>query len=82
MSKISQSDVIAAIEVALEMSPGSLTENSRAEEIDNWDSLGLLSILVALDKALEGKVSGLTEMSEADSVPKIIEILRHHSLIE
>jgi len=82
MSKITQLDVIAVIETALEMKKGLLTENSLADEIDNWDSLGMLSILVALDKIFEGKVASLTQMSEADSVPKILEILKQHSLIE
>jgi len=37
MSKISKSDVIAAIEKALEMKSGSLAESTHAEEVDNWD---------------------------------------------
>jgi len=81
MSKISQSEVTVVIEKALEMKPGLLRENTQAEEIDNWDSLGQLSILVALDKLFEGKIANITEMAEADSVPKILNILRQHALI-
>ena len=82
MPKISQSDVIAVIEKALEMKPGLLGESTRAEEVAKWDSLGLLSILVALDKLFEGKIANITEMAKADSMPKILNILRQHSLIE
>jgi len=81
MSKISQSDVIMAIEGALKIKPGSLLESTRAEEIDNWDSLGQLSILVALDRLFDGKIVNITDIAEADSMPKIFNILKQHSLL-
>jgi len=81
MSKITQSEVIAIIETALEMKSGLLNETTRSEEVENWDSLGQLSILVALDKLFDGKIANLTEMAEADSMPKILDILKQHSLI-
>ena len=81
MSKISQSEVIAVIEKALEMKPGLLGDNTRAEEVEMWDSVGQLSILVALDKLFEGKIANINEMAEADSMPKILNILKQHSLL-
>ena len=82
MSKITKLDVITTIEKALEVESGSLNENSHAEEVDKWDSLGLLSILVALDKLFEGKIANITEMSEADSISKVLVALQKHSLID
>ena len=81
MPNISPSDIMAAIEKALAEKPGSLGESSRAEEIASWDSLGQLSVLVALDKIFTGKIAHITEMAEADSVPKILNILRQHALL-
>lgn len=81
MANITQADVIGAIERSLEMQPGTLTESARAEEIENWDSLGQLSILVALDELFSGKIAAIAEMGEADSVGKILAILRQHSLL-
>jgi len=81
MSKISQSDVIAVIENALEIQPGTLTSSTRAEEVESWDSLGQLSILVALDKLYDGKIASISDMAEADSMTKIIEILRQHTML-
>lgn len=81
MSKISQSEVIAVVEKSLEMKPGLLGENTRAEEVEIWDSVGQLSILVALDKLFDGKIANINEMAEADSMSKILDILRQHSLI-
>lgn len=81
MSNISQSDVLARIEQALEMEQGFLTENMHAEEIESWDSLGQLNILVALDKLFDGKVANITDMAGADSMPKILNILKQHALM-
>jgi acyl carrier protein len=81
MVKVSQSEVMAVIEKTLEIEPGLLGEDTRAEELDMWDSLGQLSILVALDKLFEGKIASINEMAEADSVHKIIGILKQHSLL-
>jgi acyl carrier protein len=81
MSKITQSEVIAVIENALEVKAGMISESTRAEEVDGWDSLGQLSILVALDKLFVGKIASITTMAEADSMPKILDILKQHSLL-
>ena len=81
MSKITQSEVIEIIEKALEMKSGLLNETTRSEEVENWDSLGQLSILVALDKLFDGKIANLTQMAEADSMPKILDILKQYSVI-
>ena len=81
MPKISQSDVIAIIGKALEMKPGLLKENTRAEEVDGWDSLGQLGILAVLDQLFDGKIANITDMAAADSIPKILNILRQHSLL-
>jgi acyl carrier protein len=48
--------------------------------MEDWDSLGQLSILVALDKHFKGKISSLSEIAEANSVPKILTILKKNSI--
>jgi hypothetical protein len=75
------SDITSAIEKALNQKPGTVKESTQAKDIPDWDSLGQLSVLVALDKIFSGKIAGLTEMAEADSVPKIISILKKNSLL-
>ena len=81
MSKIYQSDVIAVIENALELKLGSLGDATRFEDIESWDSLGRLSVLVALDTLFDGKIANISEMAEAKSIPEIINILKVHSLL-
>ena len=82
MSKITRLDVISLIEVSLGLSSGSLSENACAEEVEGWDSLGQLSILVALDKVFDGRIADLAEIATADSVQKILKILNENNLIE
>ena len=81
MRNISETDVVTAIENALEIQSGTLGKDTLAEEVASWDSLGQLSILVALDKLFDGKIADIREMAEANSVLKILSILRQHSLL-
>jgi len=80
MSEDCQSMVMEIIEKALELKPGILKDDSDSERIEDWDSLGQLTILVALDKHFKGKISSLSEMAEANSVPKILTILKNNSI--
>ena len=81
MSKISVSIVIGAIEQALNIGPGLILDSTQAQQIEAWDSLGHLSILVALDKLFEGKLARIGEMADANSVPKILSVLKTHELL-
>ena len=81
MTKKNEQDVLNTIEVALEISSGSVALDTIADNVEGWDSIGHLSILMALDKLFEGKVANINEIAEANSVPKILEALRKHSLI-
>lgn len=80
MSDSFQTEVMEIIENALELSKGILKDDSSSETIEEWDSLGQLSILVALDKNFDGRVSTISEMAEADSVTKIINTLKDNSI--
>ena len=75
-----QSTVMKIIEKALSLEPEILNEDSNSENTEGWDSLGQLTILVALDKHFEGKISSISEMAEANSVPKILTILKENSI--
>ena len=74
-------NILEIIENALELSNGVLSIDSVAENIEQWDSLGHLSILVSLDKAYDGQVGKIKEMASADSVTKIVALLRENSLV-
>lgn len=81
MPKISAAVVIASIEQALNIEYGSVQDLTSADQIEAWDSLGHLSILVTLDKLFDGQLARIGEMADANSVPKIISILESHALL-
>lgn len=81
MPKISAANVIASIEQALNIQAGSVQDLTSADQIEAWDSLGHLSILVTLDKLFDGQLTRIGEMADANSVPKIISVLENHRLL-
>lgn len=81
MPKISAANVITSIEQALNIGAGSVQDLTSADQIDAWDSLGHLSILVTLDKLFDGQLARIGEMADANSVPKIISVLENHALL-
>lgn len=78
---MNEEKVLKAIQVALDTSEGSISLGSSSQNIELWDSLGHLSVLQELDKLFEGKIASIEEMASADSVEKILALLRKHFLI-
>ena len=81
MVKISEKGILEIIQNVLELEEKNLTIDSSAKDIKEWDSLGHLGILVALDEVFDGKIGEIDEMATADSVRKILEILKGNSLM-
>jgi acyl carrier protein len=81
MTELMEKDIFKCIEVTLELSSKKIDIDSEMKEIEEWDSLGHLAILVALDKKFNGKVSKIDEMASADTVKKIINLLKLNKLI-
>ena len=77
----STTTVIATIERALDLQKGSLGENSSSAEISQWDSLGQVDIIMALNVLFDGTIFSIPEMASANSVSKILVILRRHLLL-
>jgi len=77
----SEQKVIEIIQQALELEGGVLTLESNISDTEEWDSLGHLGILSALDKSFDGKIAPIKEMATANSVEKILQVLKDNSLI-
>lgn len=80
--KFSKELLIKLVEDALEIDTGVINENSISKEIEAWDSLGHLNILIALDTKCNGKAGSINELATASSIKEIIEILKSNSLLE
>ncbi len=82
MVKASEQEVLEIIRKVLKLKDSNaLSLNSGIDNLEEWDSLGHLGILSALDKFFNGKIAPIKEMASADSVEKILKILRKHSLL-
>ena len=75
-------EVILTIESALELEKGSLRMDTTLGSIEQWDSLGHLSILSSLDILFDGLIAPIANISQAQSVNEIIDILIENKLIE
>ena len=68
------------VTVALE-TERTIDMESSEENTPEWDSLGHLSILSSLDERTSGATSDLDNISEADSIEKLVDILSSNSLL-
>ena len=80
MSNI-KDEILEIISKALEVDNKKIDFDSSVENVDEWDSLGHLSILVSLDKKFNGNLAGIKEMASVDSVESIFKILENNNLI-
>tara|TARA_A100000164_G_scaffold369176_1_gene393346 strand:+ start:149 stop:391 length:243 start_codon:yes stop_codon:yes gene_type:complete len=55
--KISEQDLKKIISKALNLKPNKITDESNSNEMEEWDSLGQLSIISSLDKKFKGKIN-------------------------
>ena len=77
---MNQDDLCILIKEALD-ADDNIDINSSSDNIPEWDSLGHLSVLTALDDATGGKASSLSDLSEATSVTRIVDILKSNEII-
>jgi hypothetical protein len=78
----SKDEVISTIEIALEIEKGSLDIDTRMGSIEQWDSLGHLTILSSLDVLFDGLIGTISNISEAQSTEEILNILVENNLID
>ena len=79
--KNSEKDIIDIISKVLKISPANVIKIDNYNKMKNWDSLAQLDIISAIDTKLNGKIGKVKNISEIQSVKKIISLLRKKSLI-
>lgn len=70
--------IIREIAVALEIDPTKLTIDTISSDIENWDSLGHLSILVRLDAAFDNVSERAQNLASVTSIREIVNIVAAH----
>jgi acyl carrier protein len=69
------SKVIQSVAVALQIPPEELTEDSNAESIENWDSMGTMNILLGLESDFGLRLSP-GQTNRLQSITGIMELLQ------
>ena len=81
MPKKKERDVYVEISKILKIKIDVLKDSKNLSKIEEWDSLNHLNILIKLDQMFNNKVSLIPEMGKADSVKKILKLLKKNNLI-
>ena len=70
--------LIAGIADALEVEVGSVTTESRSSDIEEWDSLGHISVMTFLDRTYDEITERVPDFASATSVQEILELLNQN----
>ena len=79
---IKKEELFGIISKALKVSKKKINMDLKIGELEEWDSLGHLEILIKIDKETKGKASKIKNLSNSDSVKKIYENLKKNKLIK
>lgn len=71
--------IIKTIEETLGLKKGSINEKSKSTNFENWDSLGIINIITALEHELETKFK-IDDYERFNSVNEISKILKDHKI--
>ena len=77
---MNQKNCFSLISKCLNVKVSQISLNLKFEDIEEWDSIGHLSILSTLDKATNGKSTKIKGLGNQKSLKKIWEILKKKGL--
>ena len=66
---------------ALELEVENVSLDTSTENVEEWDSLGHITILSALDDETGGETSELPDLTQAVSVRELLEVLKANDMI-
>jgi acyl carrier protein len=76
MANIILNQLLSGIADALEIDSTLITEESSSMDVEEWDSLGHISIMSFLDKQFDEITERVPDFASATSVKEIIELLK------
>ena len=75
-------DLIKLISKTLDVKENKLTNKSYLGCIPEWDSLGHITIMFAIDKATKGKASKIVKLNDSNGIEAIYKLLKKNNLAE
>ena len=82
MNKLDKKLLKSIIAEALDIPVNFVTDESKEGQIEEWDSLGQLSILTYLDSKIDTDISSISELGKANSVKQIEKILNDYGIMK
>ena len=79
---MTRDDLIRIISVALDVSEKQINDDTNNENLEEWDSLGHLAILSAIDKSTNGKASKIETLSSCTSFKELCKTLKKSNLAQ
>ena len=76
---INETVLLEGLAEALEVDAATLTLESKASDIEEWDSLGHISIMSFLDKSYGEITERVPDFASATSVREILALLNEHA---
>jgi len=80
MGALMEEEICKIIEEALEMQVGSVCVDDDESTLENWDSLGLLSILSLLEERFGSKIAAIDDLASVRTVKDILKIFKRESI--
>ena len=75
-------DLLKHIAEALDVEEDLVSLESSSETLEEWDSLGHITILGTLDDETNGVSADLVDLTQATSVKELVEILSSNNLLD
>jgi len=67
-------DFLRALEITLEIDPGSIAGNESLDDVGWWDSMAALTFMAVADEQLQVTISG-EQLAKCKSVPDLLGLL-------
>lgn len=77
---MTENDLIEIVANSLSVPRENININTNSQNLEEWDSLGHLTILTAIDKATDGKASEIETLASSTSLSEILEILKKNNI--
>lgn len=78
MADINESMLLAGIAESLEVDPELISIDTVSSDLEEWDSLGHISIMSFLDKTYGEITERVPDFASATSVREVLELLKSH----
>lgn len=74
-----EKEIFKTIAIALDVDASQINIDTNSNELEEWDSLGHLSLLMELDKAFNDISEKAPQLASASTVKEIVDAVVEHS---